>query len=156
MKWGSYISEYDELTEVHETNQAAFYVNSHMRYRTAKQPVPRVTYGFYRNQFYAVFIRLGSPDQFSHLQRRFSKNHGKPKITYNAAGGQTVYRWIVDDVKIKLKMKESIGEYKLAFYYSPLAAKLNQAQLEQIASETYGPPPSEEDKMDKSAPLLEY
>jgi len=57
MKWGSYISEYDELTEVHETNQAAFYVNSHMRYRTAKQPVPRVTYGFYRNQFYAVFIR---------------------------------------------------------------------------------------------------
>ena len=153
MKWGSYISEYDEITKVHETPPAAYYVNTHTRYQTANQPVPRVSYGFYRDQFYAAFIRLRSPDQFAHLQRQFSKNHGKPKITYYKDSGQTVYRWNVEDVKIKLKMKESISEYKLAFYYSPLAAKLNREQLEQIPQEAYGPAPS---KTVKSAPLLEY
>ena len=94
--------------------------------------MPRVSYGFYRDQFYAAFIRLRSPDQFAHLQRQFSKKHGKPKVTQNAASGQTVYRWKVEDVKIKLKMKESIGEYKLAFYYSPLSTELNRELLEQI------------------------
>ena len=153
MKWGSSISEYDEITKVHEIQHAAFYVNSHTRYKTAKQPVPRVSYGFYRDQFYAAFIRLRSPDQFAHLQRQFSKKHGKPKVTQNAASGQTVYRWKVEDVKIKLKMKESIGEYKLAFYYSPLSTELNRELLEQIPPEAYGPAPSKEAK---SAPLLEY
>ena len=153
MKWGSSISEYDQITKVHETQQAAYYVNSHMRYQTANQPVPRVSYGFYRDQFYAAFVKLRSPDQFVHLQRQFSKKHGKPKITHIKASGQTVYRWKVEDVKIKLKMKESIGDYKLAFYYSPLAAKLNREQLEQIPPKAYGPAPS---KAAKSAPLLEY
>jgi hypothetical protein len=156
MKWGSFISEYDELTKVHETGQADYYMNSHMRYQTANQPVPRVAYGFYRDQFYAVFIRLRSPDQFSHLQRQFSNKHGKPKTTYQSTTGQTVYRWEVADVKIKLKIKESIGEYKLAFYYSPLAAKLNRGQLEQIPPEAYGPAPSEEEHTVKSSPLLGY
>ena len=30
MKWGSSISKYDELTKVHEANQAAYYGNSNV------------------------------------------------------------------------------------------------------------------------------
>ena len=41
MKWGSSISEYDEITKVHEIQHAKFYVNSYTRYKTARQPVPR-------------------------------------------------------------------------------------------------------------------
>ena len=156
MQWGSSISKYKELTKVHETGQAAYYVKPHMRYQTANQPVRRVSYGFYRDQFYATFIKLRSPDQFFHLQRQFSNRHGEPKITRYSETGQTVYRWTVDVVKIKLKIKESIGEYKLAFYYSPLASKLNQEQLEQLPLEAYGPEPSQEEGAVKTAPLLDY
>ena len=123
---------------------------------SSQRRAPRVSYGFYRDEFYAAFIKLRSPDQFSHLQRQFSKKHGKPKATFYSESGQTVYRWKVADVKIKLKIKESIGEYKLAFYYSPLAAKLNREQLEQVPPEAYGPESSKEDSTVKSAPLLEY
>ena len=69
---------------------------------------------------------------------------------------QTVYRWQDADVKIKLKMKESPGEYKLAIYYSPLAAKLNQEQLEQIPENALGSAPVKKDETVKSAPLLDY
>ena len=156
MKWGSSISDYDGLTQVHEKNQAAFYVKSNTLYHTANQPVPRVSYGFYRNQLYAAFIKLRSVDQFSHLAQKFSEKHGKPKITYKDAGRQLVYRWKVADVKIKLKMKDSVREYKLAFYYSPLADSLNWEQLEQIPAKAYGPAPSKEADTVKSVPLLDY
>ena len=156
MNWGSSISEYDELAKVHETGQTAFYVNSNMSYQTANQPIPAVFYGFYKNQLFAVLIKLRSPDQFSHLERQFSTKHGKPKTDYIAANRQTVYRWKDADVKIKLKLKESPAEYKLAIYYSPLAAKLNQEQLEQIPDGALESTPLKTGETVKSAPFLDY
>ena len=156
MNWGNSISEYADLTKVHETGKVAYYVNSNMSYQTASQPIPGVFYGFYNKQLFAVFIKLRSPDQFSQLERQFSAKHGKPKIVYNAGTQQSVYRWQAADVKIKLKMKESPGEYKLAIYYSPLAAKLNQEQLEQLSTEALEPTPTNKNKAVKFAPLLDY
>ena len=156
MKWGSSISGYDELTKVHEANQTAYYANSNMVYQSANQPVPGVFYGFYRDQLFAVFIKLRSPDQFAQLERQFTTKHGKPKTTYYPETRQTVHRWKDADVKIKLKMKESTREFKMAFYYAPLAAGLNQEQLESIPSDAYDKAPSKKNTTVKSAPLLDY
>lgn len=156
MNWGDSISEYADLTKVHETGKVAYYINSNMSYQTASQPIPGVFYGFYNKQLFAVFIKLRSPNQFAHLERQFSTKHGKPKTVHSPATQQTVYRWQDADVKIKLKMKESPGEYKLAIYYSPLAAKLNQEQLEQIPENALGSAPVKKDETVKSAPLLDY
>ncbi len=156
MKWGSLISEYDGLTRVHEKHHAAYYAKSNMIYYSANQPVSRVSYGFYRNRLYAAFIRLASADQFSNLAQKFTDFHGKPKVTYEDAGRQVVYRWIVREVKIKLKMKESGKEYKLAFYYTPFSDSLNQEQLDQIPAKAYGPPPVKDADITRSAPLLDY
>lgn len=156
MNWGISIADKDDLTKVHESNQAAYYINSNMLYRVAKQPIPGVFYGFYRDQFFAVFIKLRSPFQFSHIKREFSAKYGKPKTTVNAASKQTIYRWKDGDVKIKLKIKESIGEYKLAFYFSPLAASLNQEQLERIPSNAFSLTPDKNDETVKSVPLLDF
>ena len=156
MKWGDSIADYHDLTKVHEKKPAAFYVKTNIRYHTADQQVARVSYGFYRNHLYAAFIKLRSAGQFSQLARKFSAKHGKAKITYEDAGRQLVYRWKVADVKIKLKMKDSIREYKLAFYYSPLADSLNREQLEQLPAEAYGPDPSKEADAVKSVPLIDY
>jgi len=156
MKWGGSFSDYHELTKVYEKGQAAFYVKTNRLYHTADQQVPRVSYGFYRNQLYAAFIKLRSTDQFSHLAQKFSEKHGEPKVTYEDAGRQVIYRWKVADVKIKLKMKNSINEFKLAFYYSPLADRLNREQLEQLPASAYGPDPPEESDAVRSVPLLDY
>ena len=156
MNWGGSISKFADLTKVHETGKVAYYVNSNMSFQTASQPIPGVFYGFHNNQLFAVFIKLRSPDQFSQLERQFTTKHGKPKTTYYPEARQTVHRWKDADVKIKLKMKESPGEYKLAIYYSPLAAKLNQEQLEQIPENALGSAPARKDETVKSTPLLEY
>lgn len=156
MKWGSRISGHPGLTKIHEVGQAAYYVNANMAYQTANQPIPGVFYGFYKDQFFAVFIKLRSPDQFSQLERQFSTKHGKPKTTYYPESKQTVYRWKDADVKIKLKMKESTREFKLAIYNAPLAAKWNQELSEGAASEIYDKSVPAPDAKTKSAPLLDY
>ena len=156
MKWGSSIKEHAELTKVHEVEMAAYYANSNMVYQAANQPIPGVFYGFYKDQFFAVFIKLRSPDQFSQLERQFSNKHGKPKITHFPESKQTVYRWKDADVRIKLKMKETIPEYKLAIYYAPLAAAWNQEILEKTSSEVYDKSVSPPESGVKAAPLLDY
>ena len=154
MRWGSSISSHKDLTRVKQHNQAAYYANSMMHYETANQPVPGVFYGFYRDQFFAVFIKLRSPDQYSHLERQFRKKYGNPKTTRSTGKGHTVHRWKDADVSIKLKLRESPAEYKLAMYYLPLAAKVNQEQLEnaapgEITSSTTSPSL-------KPRPLIDY
>jgi hypothetical protein len=156
MKWGSPITEYGELAKVHETDYAAYYANPNMVYQSANQPVPGVFYGFHRDRFFAVFIKLRSPDQFSHLAQQFKIKHGRPKTTYNAATRQTVHRWIDKELKIKLKMREAVGEYKLAIYYSPLAVSINENQLESIPPQAYGRTPSNSANTGKPMPLLGF
>ncbi|MGB5747971.1 MAG: hypothetical protein WBM69_13375 [Desulfobacterales bacterium] len=155
MKWGSSVSAYDELTKVHETDQATYYANSNMVYQSANQPVPGVFYGFYRDQLFAVFIKLRSADQYAQLERQFTAKHGKPKTTYYPETRQTVHRWEDADVKIKLKMKESPQEFKMAIYHAPLAAILNQEQLESIPSDVYDKTSSKQEPTVKSKPLLD-
>jgi len=156
MQWGGSVSDYHELTQVHQKGRAAFYVKTNRLYHAANQPIPRVSYGFYRNQLYAAFIKLRSAEQFSHLAQKFSEKHGEPKISYEDAGRQVIYRWKVSDVKIKLKIKNSINEFKLAFYYSPLSDSLNREQLEQLPDDAYGPDPLNETESATSVPLLDY
>jgi len=155
MEWGSFISQYDELTKVHEANQTAYYTNSNMIYQSANQPVAGLCYGFYRDQLFAVFIKLRSADQFNELERRFTTKHGKPKTTDNPESSQTVHRWQDADVTIRLKMKEAPREFKLSIYYAPLALSLNQEQLENIPSDAYDNSPSKPNTTVKSAPLLD-
>jgi hypothetical protein len=156
MQWGSSSSGYDELAKVHEADQAAYYANANMIYQSADQPVPGVFYGFYRDQFFAVFIKLRSPDQFVQLERQFTTKHGRPKTTYYPETRQTVYRWKDADVKIKLKIKETTREYKLAIYYAPLAVQLNREQQEDMPPAAYDKVPSQNTTGSRTAPLVDY
>jgi hypothetical protein len=90
------------------------------------------------------------------MKRGFSRKYGKPKVEFFGESQQTVYRWKDPDVKIKLKLRETSGEIKLAIYFSPLAAKVNQEQLEQVPADAFGPPPSKTCDTVETAPLIEF
>ena len=156
MQWGSSISSYDDLARVKKLEKASYYTKSNMLYETANQPVPAVYYGFYEDRFFAVFIKLRSPNQYSHLERQFTNKYGKPKTTRNTATGLTVHRWKDAKITIKLKSRKSPVEYKLAMYYLPLAVKLNQELLESAAPDSGNTPPETNDQAVKPTPLIGY
>jgi hypothetical protein len=110
----------------------------------------------YKGRLFAVFIKLGSPAQFVSLERQFTARHGQPKTTHDPAARLTVDRWKDKDIKIKLKMRESPVEYRLAIYYAPLVDRLNEEHLENIPPKVYDKTPPENEKTSKPAPLLDY
>ena len=154
MPWASSASQFTYLTKVRESNQVAYYINSNMIYQVVNQSVTDVFYGFYKDQFFAVYIKLRTRDQFDHLNELFSKYYGKPKVEKNITNQLEIYRWKNGNVKIKLKMNESLGEIKLAVYYATISAMLNEEHLEQIQSDTVFPVTSEKQKDVKPVPLL--
>jgi hypothetical protein len=154
MKWGSSVAENADLTKIHETAFAAYYAKPNTYYQMSSQPIPGVFYGFYDDKFFAAFIKLRSPDQFSKLKQAFDTKYGDAKSAYNTLSKQQVYRWKDGDVKIKLKMIEAKGQYKMVFYYAPLSTKLNEQRLENIPPGLYKLISPREGESAKTVPLL--
>jgi hypothetical protein len=154
MKWGSTVSENADLSKVHETELAAYYAKPNTYYQVSRKPIPGVFYGFFNDKFFAVFVKLRSPDQFSKLKQAFDTKYGEAKSTFNSQSKQQVYRWKDGDVKIKLKMIETKGQFKMAFYYAPLSTQLNEERLENIPPEMYKLLAPKEGESAKAVPLL--
>jgi hypothetical protein len=156
LNWTDSSAQHGHLVKVREAEHVAYYVNGDTIYQVGNQPVPGVVYGFYQDQFFAVYIKLRSPEQFAQMKRHFSSKYGAPKVTSNPDIQQSVYRWNVDDVKIKLKVKESLEDLKLAIYYAPLALKANQEPLEGASAVAPDVQAPEGTSGVQSAPLLNF
>ena len=155
MKWASSVSENKDLSKVHETKLAVYYTKPNTLYQISNQPVPGVFYGFYGDKFFAVFVKLHSPEQFSTLKQAFDDKYGVAKGSFSTQSKQNVYRWKDGDVKIKLKSIEAKGQFKMAFYYSPLSSKLNEERLENIPPDIYKVSTTQAGESAKATPLLD-
>jgi hypothetical protein len=153
MAWGSHATNYPYLEKVREEGAVAYYIDRNIVYHSVGQPVSGVVYGFYRDQLFAAYIKLTSPNQAYYLEKHFNVEYGPARVKAVGSGAQTIYRWGSDDLKIKLKINEPGNDIKLGIYYAPLSTELNQTQAEDGPSDGLGQPPSG-DKAAKSAPLL--
>jgi len=153
MTWGGHADSYPRLEKVREAGDVSYYADRKMGYHAVGQPVSAVIYGFYRDQLFAAYIKLSSPNQAYYLKKHFSTEYGSAKVTAVDSSAQTIYRWGDEKVKIKLKVNEAGDEIKLGIYYQPLSTELNQAQAEDGPSDEIGPSLSN-DKTDKSIPLF--
>lgn len=151
MVWGGQAGDYPRLEKAREAGGASYYVDRQMRYHAVGQPVSAVIYGFFRDQLFAAYIKLSSPNQAYYLQKHFDTDYGPAKVT--TAGDQTVYRWEDQDLKIKLKVNDASDAIKLGIYFEPLSTELNRALVEDGPTDVEAPAPSK-DKPAESAPLL--
>jgi hypothetical protein len=153
MTWGGPAGSYPRLEKVRQAGDVSYYADRKMGYHAVGQPVSAVIYGFYRNQLFAAYIKLSSPNQAYYLERHFSTEYGPAKVTTADSSAQTIYRWEDEKVKIKLKVDEAGEEIKLGIYYQPLSTELNQTQAEDGPGDEMDPSPSK-DKPAQSAPLF--
>jgi hypothetical protein len=155
MQWGAVASDISNLKKVREVGSVAYYVAADTLYQVGDQTVPSVVYGFFRGRLFAAYIKLGSPLQFSNLERHFSGKYGPPKEDHRVSDELTVLRWKVADVNIKLKMKSPGRDIKMAIYYRPLAGELTEAQAEEPPPGLYSDAPEAVDGHTQPQPLVE-
>ena len=82
------------------------------------------------DKFFAAFIAVESIEVFHRAKDRLTQKFGSPKTILNTQNRQTIFSWKQADTRIKLKLNEKEGKMKLAFYYTPIAGKVNQVQRE--------------------------
>lgn len=128
--WGARTNQVQGFTKVAEDQDVKYYMNSTKQFKIFNTHVPYVLYGFYKHQFFAVFIDIDSIVDFSKIKKYINKQYGPPDIAMDTKRNQKTYTWKQKKVKIKLKSYETENNMKLAFYYTPISRTLNEERLE--------------------------
>ena len=128
VKWGTKISALPEFKKIAGKDDVVYYENPTQIYSVFEVKNPTVTYGFYKDQFFATYIQVQTFNIFNRVKDHISEKFGQPKTILKMKSRQTVYRWKHQDIKIKLKHYEAEHKMKLAFYYTPLSNQVNATQ----------------------------
>ncbi len=129
LKWGTNVSTVDNLSELSHKGNVGYYFRFDEIGLIYNVNVGRVIYGFYRDQFFAVYFRIKSRKDFNKIKEFMTSDYGTPRAQLRV--NQTIYIWEHKNIKIKMKLHEKNGHQKLAYYYTPLSNKLNESQLEE-------------------------
>jgi hypothetical protein len=138
--WGADISELTGFSKVSQKGDVSYYGNPQKSYTMFGVDTANVMFGFFKDKFFAAYIAVESIEVFERAKNHLSQKFGSPQTILKTHNQQTIYSWKQTDTRIKLKLFGKEGKMKLAFYYKPLAKKVNQAQREafpQIPAEDF-------------------
>ena len=122
--WGTAMEQVGDCEKVGQNGDIVYCGRRNRAHAILDQPVQRVTYGFYKNGLFAVFVRIENDSLFSQVQDRLVVRLGPPEQQLNAQGGVTKMVWL--DGKVRTEMTDDTDEqgFKLAFYYRPVFESL--------------------------------
>jgi uncharacterized protein YcgL (UPF0745 family) len=129
LPWKTNLSTQEEFLKTGEKNEVSYYVNPKKVYVINNIKIPFVVYGAYIDKFFAVYMNIESIDVYSQMKRYITEKYGSPKMTMTLSlqNDIKIFIWKNKDTKIKLKLNETSGDMKLAFYYTPLSSRVNEA-----------------------------
>jgi len=139
IQWKTNLSQKAGFKKVGENLNVSYYTNPERIYTIDDLKIQDVLYGCYADRFFAVYINIETIEIFAQLKRRINNKYGLPKIKMSAASKRTTYQWKDNKTKIKLKTYEDKNNMRMAFYYTPLSRKVNEAQQEAF-HENYSKP----------------
>ena len=87
------------------------------------ESTPEVLYGFYRDAFFSVFIRVENEENYQETKTRLKDRLGAPETSLDKDGMVAVLRWTRDNVRVELHNDRSVQGFQLAYYYVPIADK---------------------------------
>lgn len=133
LAWKTNLSEVEGFRKVSENSAVSYFVNPKRVYKIADVKIMDVAYGSFDKQFFAVYIYIHTIDVFAQLRRYTNDKYGLPRIKIINMGQpdqQRIYQWKHKDAKIKLKIYQNREPMKMAFYYTPISAQVNETLLE--------------------------
>ena len=90
------------------------------------KPIARVTYGFYKEAFFAVFIRIDDDGAYYRIKQLLVDQLGRAESEIDKDGEISTLRWTTVHVQIELINPSWEVGSQLAYYYMPLAEKARE------------------------------
>lgn len=156
-KWGESISMYDELTWLYAKKDVSYYSSRGQSYTIDDTVVDDVIFGFYKGDFFAVYIGINSLEKHDEVKRYLQAKYGLPSTQVSTKDQVTTNKWKYQGVSIKLKTSEISGKMKLAFYKRSLSRFLQKEQLDELNEGSVQFFPIDKNKRpEKVVPLLTF
>ncbi len=124
--WGAPAEDTRNLTLAREDGDERYFSRPDDFYPLGGVTCDKVLYGYYQNQLFAVFMTVKSQADFRAVREHLNERYGDARSQMRM--DRTIYIWDFLDIKIKLKHYEEREAAKLAFYYTPLSTKVNEAR----------------------------
>ncbi len=124
--WGAAAEDTRNLTLTREDGDERYYTRPDEFYPLGGVTCEDIRYGYYQNQFFAVFMTVKNQADFREVREHLNERYGDARSQMRM--DRTIYIWDFLDIKIKLKHYEEREAAKLAYYYTPLSTKVNEAR----------------------------
>lgn len=131
LAWGAKPKDLPGALRLKEKGDAAFYINAQEDFALEEAKTHSLLYGFFKDRFYAAFIRIHRQETFEKVMADLDAKHGRRQT--KGSGRNVQHIWRLENVKIKLK--DVRGDMKLAYYYTPLSEQVTYLSLEDLFDE---------------------
>jgi len=155
-KWGESASRYPELRILYTKGDITFYSNPGESYIIEDITVDDVVFGFFQQNFFAVYIGINSLEIYDSIERHLRSKYGLPGTKVSAKDYLTTHKWKYKGVKMKLKTSQIDGKMKLGMYHQALVNELREDKVEEINESSYRFFPIDKNKRPERIPLLEF
>ena len=124
--WATPLAAVGDCEKVEERGDILYCVRRDQTHTLLGESIPAVLYGFYKEAFFSVFIRVENEEGYREIKNRLKDLLGPPESSLDKDGMVSVLRWTRDKVRVELHNDRSIQGFQLAYYYAPIADKAAQ------------------------------
>jgi hypothetical protein len=117
IKWKTHVSEISSMKLLARDGDLQFYEKSDENLKIGEAPLDRIVYGFYKDEFYNVFLYYSSLPTFSRIKEVFTQNYGEP---YQPNQYVDKYFWYGKHVDILLTFDELAKNGRISYFYKPV------------------------------------
>jgi hypothetical protein len=123
IKWATALDQTQNFTEVENREDVRYYLRRDQAHSLLGEPTPSVLYGFYKDAFFAVFIKIEDDDAYAETKTRLIDRLGTPETSLDKEGVVSTLQWTEGSIRIKLTNDRSREGFRLRYYYLPIAEK---------------------------------
>ena len=122
IKWGTKITHLSGMALVRNEGMEKYYIKPDEKLKVGEAVVERITYGFYRDEFFRVTIHFKGLMNYLDLKQTLFGVYGEGE----QFPGRDIYTWRGKQVFITIEFKGMLNEGEALYTYKPIMEKMSK------------------------------
>ncbi len=122
IKWGTKITRLSGMELVRTEGAEKYYVRPEDKLKIGKADIESITYGFYRDDFFKVIIRVKGLMNYLDLKQTLTGVYGDGENVF----GKDFFAWSGKQVLITIEFQRMLNEGEALYTYNPIMEKMSK------------------------------
>jgi hypothetical protein len=123
IKWGTNIARLPGMELVKNGGAEKYYVRPDDKLKIGDAVIEKITYGFYRDEFFKVMIHFKGLMNYMHMKETLTGLYGDGE---HVSFGKSLYTWTGSKVLVVIEFNGTLNEGEVLYTYKPVMEKLTK------------------------------